>query len=311
MFLVAGRLTVAVAQTQTNQVPLPPAAQSPIEFFRNLLALTPAERRQAISSRTPASQKLILAKVREYESLKPNERELRLQATELRFYLLPLMSAPETNRTEQLTSVPAHLRPLVQARLQAWDQLPADARKELVENDAALSFFSEVPPEKREAPMPNLSSARRQYLENGIRQWEALPEEQRQRMMKRFGEIFELSDNEKAKALNTLSEPERQQIEKTLRNFENLPPSQRSQCIKSFEKFASLSLAERQQFLKNADRWKVMSPAERAAWRELVANLALMPPPPNLRPGPPLPPSPASLIPNRPRSGPTVAGTNG
>ena len=56
-----------------------------------------------------------------------------------------------------------------------------------------------------------------------------------------------------------------------------MPPDQRAQCIRSFEKFASLSLAERQQFLKNAERWKLMSPSERQAWRELVNQTAAAP----------------------------------
>ena len=92
---------------------------------------------------------------------------------------------------------------------------------------------------------------------------------------------------EKEKALKTLSEPERQQIEKTLQTFGNLGPEQRARCISSFAKFASLSLEERQQFLKNAERWKLMPPSERQAWRQLVREL---PPPLPPRLPPPLPP---------------------
>src|ERR1019366_7847670 len=77
--------------------PLPPA-QSPISFFRDLLAMNGAERKQALTNRSPEGQKLILDKVREYESLPPDERELRLRVTELRWYLVPLMTAPATNR---------------------------------------------------------------------------------------------------------------------------------------------------------------------------------------------------------------------
>ena len=65
-----------------------------------------AERKQALTNRSPEGQKLILAKVREYESLPPDERELRLRVTELRWYLLPLMTAPATNRPAQLAMIP-------------------------------------------------------------------------------------------------------------------------------------------------------------------------------------------------------------
>jgi hypothetical protein len=106
-------------------------------------------------------------------------------------------------------------------------------------------------------------------------------------MIDRFNGFFELTAQEKQKALNTLSAQERRQIEITLRTFGRLPPDQRSQCIRSFDKFASLSLAEQKQFLKSAERWKLMSPGERQAWRDLVHNLP-PPLPPNL---PPVPPS--------------------
>jgi hypothetical protein len=79
----------------------------------------------------------------------------------------------------------------------------------------------------------------------------------------------------------------------TLRSFEQLPREKRIVCVRSFAKFASMGVAERQQFLKNAERWEKMSPAERQTWRNLVSRVPEFPP---LPPGfgempPPLPPS--------------------
>ena len=37
-----------------------------------------------------------------------------------------------------------------------------------------------------------------------------------------------------------------------------------------------MSASEKQEFLKNAERWSQMSPAERQAWRDLVANVPAM-----------------------------------
>ncbi len=45
--------------------------RSPVDLFRELLAMTRAERRAHLTNRPPASQKLILAKLREYESMRP------------------------------------------------------------------------------------------------------------------------------------------------------------------------------------------------------------------------------------------------
>ena len=132
--------------TVTNTVPqLPPAAgslRSPVELFRELLAMNPGERNQALSNRPPENRKLILAKVREYESLDPNQRELRLQATDLRWYLWPLMNSSATNRSEQVAHIPEGMRELIRVRLEAWDNLSNGVQRELVTNEATLRFFT-------------------------------------------------------------------------------------------------------------------------------------------------------------------------
>ena len=53
--------------------------------------MTPDERENFLTNRPPEIRKRILAKVGEYEALDPDERELRLRATELRWYLMPLL----------------------------------------------------------------------------------------------------------------------------------------------------------------------------------------------------------------------------
>jgi hypothetical protein len=106
-------------------------------------------------------------------------------------------------------------------------------------------------------------------------------------MLSRFSQFFDLTVTEKEKALRTLSAPERRQIAKTLATFGSLPPDQRATCVRAIAKYTSLSLAERQQFLKNAERWQLLTPSQRQAWRDLVNTL-----PPPLPPDfPPIPPS--------------------
>ena len=271
--------------------PLPPLplSKSPISFFRELLAMNGAERKQALTNRSPEGRTAILAKVREYESLKPDERELRLEVTELCWYLRPLMSAPATNRAAQLAEIPPRQRKLVEDRLREWDKLAPGVQKELLENEATVRYLAEIEgrtDEQRREMLRRIPPARREVLEQGITRWDAMSGEQRRRMLARFNQFFELTSQEKDKVLQTPSGPERRQIEKTLQAYGSLPPEQRAECLRSFAKFASLSLEERRQFLKNAERWKAMSPNERQTWRDLVRN---MPPPlpPDL---PPLPP---------------------
>jgi len=95
---------------------MPPLAKSPVESFRELLAMKPGEREQYLATRPPAIRKRFLAKIQEYEAMSAEERELRLRATELRWYLLPLMQMPATNRTAQLAAIPEADRPMVEAK---------------------------------------------------------------------------------------------------------------------------------------------------------------------------------------------------
>ena len=78
---------------------------------------------------------------------------------------------------------------------------------------------------------------------------------------------------------------------KTLQAFLRLPKSRRDECLQSFGKFASMTAEERQEFFKNAERWKELSPAERQAWRNLVNRFPPMPPMPPMPPGAGPPPA--------------------
>jgi hypothetical protein len=241
----------------TNLVPLPPQIPSPVEFFRQLLVMSPRERADFLTNRPPAMREKILAKVREYQMLPPDERELRLRATELRWYLMPLMRLAPDERADRLAAVPADLRELARARLAQWDLLPPAMQQEFLANDHALHYFAHV------------------ELTN-----DAPADAQSENISAQFNQFFELTPAEKQIALQTLSPAERAQMEKTLQSFDQLPPAQRFQCIHNFSKFAGMSFAERAEFLKNAGQWSKLPPQERQAWRDLVAHVPEWPPMP-------------------------------
>lgn len=286
---------IAVGQTNTGLPQLPPI-KSPVDTFRELLNLSSAERVQMLTNRPAAARDRLLEKLREYQALSADARELRLRATELRWWMLPLMRQPAANRANWLSLVPAHLHQLVQQRLEIWDLNPPPLQQELLENEDIAQLFLQIKdrtPAQREIILQNLSFERRRLLENGLERWTAMMPDERRQTCERFDHYFELSERERAKVLSTLSETEKQQMAQTLRAFEKLPRDKRIVCVRSFEKFASMGIAERQQFLLNAERWEKMSPAERQAWRNLVSRVPEFPP---LPPGsgespPPLPPS--------------------
>jgi Protein of unknown function (DUF3106) len=277
---------VKLLSAPTNIMPPLPQTQSPVDFFRELLEMSPRERANFLTNKPPEIRARILDKVREYLALDPDERELRLRATELRWYLMPLLRESPTNRVERLALVPDDIRGLVEARLEQWDILPPPLQKEFLENERTLRYFSHVDATN------NFGANEWHHEPSDTEQsrWNALSEEERQRISAQFNQFFELTPAEKQTALNTLSDAERRQMEKTLQSFDKLPPAQRRECVRAFTKFAEMSPQDRTEFLKNAERWSQLSPKERQAWRDLVAEVPQWPPLPTQLIMPPLPP---------------------
>lgn len=284
---------VAVKGVQTP--PLPPVPKSPVDILRELLTMKPGEQERFLSNRPPEIRKRFLAKIQEYEAMKPEERELRLRATQLRWYLLPLMQTPATNRLAQLALIPEADRKLVSERLQQWDLLPPGLQKEFLEYGLTASYFVGKDTDHTDStPKVPLQILPPPDLVSKINYVSQLPPEKRQQMYDNFQHFFELTDADKQKTLNALSPVERQQMLRTLQNFQRLPRSQREECLQSFGKFANMTAEERQGFFKNAERWKELSPAERQAWRNLVNRFPPLPPMPPGFGAPPMPPMPAS-----------------
>ncbi len=234
-------------------------AHSPVGFFRQLLAMPPAEMMNSLTNRTPEARARILAKVHEYRMLSPDERELRLRSTDLRWYLVPLFHLAPADREARLAQVPSELQDLVKSRLAAWDALSPSARQEFLTNDLAMRYLSHV------STATNNSSADPAQV----------------KVAAQFNQFFDLTPTEKQQALNTLSDAERAQMESTLKTFDQLPLPQRRLCVRNYARFAGMSPAERADFLKNADHWAKMSPQERQAWRNLVAQVPELPPMPS------------------------------
>ena len=258
-FLLNNLPVVAATNGQfiTPPVPPVPTMKSPVDSFRTLLVMPTADRKAHLATRSAEVQKKLVDKIREYQALTPEERELRLKATELRWYVKPLMALPATNRDAQVKLIPENLREMVAARIEYWDKLPSAIQQRILTNQNGAGYITLGPPMPPGIPSP--------------------AEKIRNLLQQRFNQLFELTPSEKEKILATLSDVERRQMEKTLEAYGQLTVLQRRQCVMSFTKFAGMSATERQEFLKNAQRWAEMSPAERQSWRELVSVAPKMP----------------------------------
>ncbi len=255
---------------------------SPIDYFRELLTMKSEQRERALTGKNAEQKKLLLAKLSEYENMTPEERELRLRHTELRWYLMRLMRMPPLERMTELATIAPDKRPLVEERLHRWDQVPLPLQKEFLDNEAMIQRMLtwETAPAEQKA---KFSQDQRENLRRELTAWRALPEQQRQRMSEQFRQFFELNDEQKKRILGTIPPAERQQMAESIEKFESLPPPMREKCVASFTKFSSMTETERSEFLKNAERWESMTPSERRAWRELVNKLPPLPPmPPGL-----------------------------
>lgn len=296
IFHVVAQTNSVALQKSAAALPPLPVVKPPIEYFRELLAMSPEDREKVLADKTPEQKKVLLAKFKEYETMGSEKRELKLKVTELRWYVAPLMRVSPAERTEWLATIPEDKRILVEERLQKWDELSLSQQKEFWDNEMAINYFLRIQSSTREQQnslLRSLTPQARAKLENDLARWSSLPVEQRDRMCERFQQFFDLHPKEKEKTLGTLSDTERIQMEKTLEAFQNLAPAQRRHCIDSFRKFAQMDTGERNQFLQKAELWQSMSSADRKAWRELVQKLPQMPPlPPGLKILPPLPPDP-------------------
>jgi hypothetical protein len=178
-------------------------------------------------------------------------------------------------------------RRLVGERLAAWDKLPTEAQRELLENqytvDYLVQFASGIG--RRETILEGVPPEQRARIEADLARFEELPPDQRQRIHENFERFFELNRAERQRVLAGVPAPARVEVQQTITALDALPEDQRRQCLDALQRFTQMDDAERAQFLANAERWRKMSPAERQSWRELVHQWPPEPPlPPGFRP---------------------------
>ena len=294
---IFAQTNLAPAPQNVSEPPSPPVVKPPMDFFRELLAMIPSERDGALKDRSPESKASVLAKVREYETLSADERELRLRATELRWHLLTLMPVSPTNRTVKLDAISEPMRKLVQDRLATYDKLSPKAQEAVLKGPESLQRAVQILLRRLSLPAPDATKPSQEQIQKfteALKLIRELPADRQKAIAQKLDHFFELKPEEKTKVLAALSETERKEMEESLDKFARLPKDQQAHCVSTVTKLASLSAAEQRQFLQNAERWQAMSPAERQAWRDLVHKLPspprgfILPPPPN-PPGLPVP----------------------
>jgi hypothetical protein len=281
-----------------------PVLQPPLKLFRDLLAMTPAQRQQHLAQWTPEKRARVLAKLREYEAMTPAAREESLKTTELHWYLQHFLSNDSTNNNIQLSQVPEPYRQMVSDRLNVWKILPPQIQQDVMEHEAARDTFSErlavwkiLPPQLQQEILAhentrdffllgNRVSASAEVppqiipppLKQELIRLDSLQPGQREQAYANFENFFALTASEKKDVLVSLSAAERRQFAKTVADLEQLPREQRELRLHAISRLAGLSDQQRMQFFNSVSRWKQLSPVEQKLWIEVASHL---PPPPN------------------------------
>jgi len=259
--------------------------------------MTAEDRTRAVADWPAEKRKVLLQKLEAYRALAPEERERKLRMLELRWYLRPLMTMSATERNAGLVLIPPYLQQIVRQRLQHWDSLDPEARKEIVANDDARELVTKYylqlqQGRSREEILLALKPERRAELDAAMTRWNSQPASARSRSGAQLTAFFQLPREAQAQTIEQFTEGERQDIERALQTFARLSPEQRRLCIDSFQKFTMMPPPERASFLRNAERWEAMTPEERTTWKKLVTKL---PPLPAIAPA--FPPQPERTLP--------------
>src|SRR5207244_12016024 len=144
-----------------------PADASAAGSLRRLIPMKSAERERTLAEKSEDQTKFIQAKLREYDTLAPQEREHRLRLLQLHWHLAPLMRLAPTERGERLALVPAEDRKIVVDRLAQWDRLPADIQKDVLSNLSVMRLSDRLDastPIQREVVLQTFSPEQRRKL---------------------------------------------------------------------------------------------------------------------------------------------------
>lgn len=279
VLLLATALGVAADLAPSN------AERNPVAVFRGLLAMRTDARVAALSTKPEQLRAVLTTRLRDYDALPPVEREARLRATELRYYLNPLLTALPATRGPQLATVPESFRSLVEERLTIWDKFPAEIQREILLDErlrqamtrpAVGGAFPPLPPGLEPKVPANLT------------QWQTLDPRQREQLLDNFTHYFRLDERGRTRVVAALPEPKRAEAARTLNQFEHLSAEERAACLTALKKLGEMTPQQQAQFYSNAEKWKQMPEEERARWRKVVIEFP--PLPPGAGPQPPRPP---------------------
>ena len=227
-----------------------------------MLATNAGGREAWLAAKSAASRAAIEVKLREYEAMPPEQRDQKLRASQISWYLPPLMKMPATNRAAVLVAIPEEDRKIIEMRLGQLSILPPPILAQLTTNQNLLRMI-DAGQKTGSNVLMILSADQRRLAEQVYPVWTNL---------------LMLPPSDLSKRLARLTAADRANMELALNKFgnlttRNLTTQERAQARDGFKKFAELSASEREAFLNSARRWQAMNEKEREVWRNLAVVL--------------------------------------
>src|SRR5882762_8246959 len=99
--------SLRAADSRPIPVPPPlPTPPSPVVSFRELLNMTPAARAVELQKKSPKNRAIIEDRLKEFDALPKDQREVRLKLMVLRWELMSLIRLAPTNRVPAIKLIP-------------------------------------------------------------------------------------------------------------------------------------------------------------------------------------------------------------
>ena len=293
-FSLAAALEVSAVDFPAIKLSEPPPVaiptKSPVERFRDLLAMTPAERETVLANRPKFWKDRVLAKIDQYQQMPADQREVKLQETQLRWLLRQAIQMSDGDRQQLMLRCSASEKSMLQQRLEQWEKQSTETRQEMMEYLTRMESISEKRLENQNVRPDGSSPPEFPKMDSGIEKFMNLPPSQRSQIIFGYQKFFTLSDKERKMVLNKLAEPARQAILVNVQKINQLPVEERERIMVELKKLANMSPEEQSTFLKNSQTWQSIPKGEKEAWLRLVSRKRPEPPMPSELLLPPTPP---------------------
>ena len=252
---------------------------SPVEKFRHLLNVNPSELESELDTFPKETRSRINAKISEYRELSVEQRHQKLMATELRWYLPPLLNIDQETRDLHLKKLDPGLANVILQRLKTWDSLPDELKSSSLKSGLIIGHLSKAP--LQNPPLPN--TARTEVVtsvtahsapklpstsEDGKSVDKAIPVSQER--LQRLQAYFEMSQEAKNATLKDASVMNDPIFISRLNWLENMPEVLRERVLSHLIRFQDLSNKEKKAFGQSIKTWNRLPKSEKQALRNLV-----------------------------------------